>query len=328
MKRSVHHQIVLLIAVVLATASRGSVAQDETGASSAYDRNERAHIHNPDMSCCAPCVPTAADQDPDVFRRPCFVRALVRSRDTVRSFVNGLSGGPRDGSIKLAADRIPSADLDAFRSLLNAVLQPTYLPARWEDVEFHGLTNYPIKTKTELRNGVPTSVGYEPDLSGEVKLREGDGIQTAWAVGGVQILPFARHGANPPQSVLLRLRLHGDERLVVKPRPADFVRAGVLADNFGDFFDKAAFHALLSKVFRVPFETPDELLLDGYAREYEGARVFHGKIRSRDWEVARKQRDPAQSPPHWWDEMRLLVTDSDPQYFCVSVVLRDMDLGR
>ncbi len=133
------------------------------------------------------------------------------------------------------------------------------------------------------------------------------------------------HGAGATRRAVIRLRVHADERLVVRPRPANFMRAGVLADNFGDFFDKAAFHALLTKVFRVPFESPDELLLDGYAREYEAARVFHGKIRSRDWEVARKQPDAAQSPPHWWDEMRLLVTDSDPQYFCVQIVLREND---
>lgn len=30
----------------------------------------RAHVHSADMSCCKPCVPSEADNDPDVFKRP------------------------------------------------------------------------------------------------------------------------------------------------------------------------------------------------------------------------------------------------------------------
>ncbi len=159
------------------------------------------------------------------------------------------------------------------------------------------------------------------------ELKDDDPIQTAWTVGSIEVLPLTWHRVPPSRGVLIRLRLHGDERLVLKPRPTDFVRAGVLADNFGDFFDKTAFHAFLTKVFRIPFKSPDELLLDGYAREYRGVGVFHGKIRSRE-RSTQLRADRSQEPLHWWDEMRLLVTDSDPQYFCVQITLREKDVPR
>ena len=287
----------------------------------------RAHIHNPDMSCCKPCVPTDADRDPDVFRRPCFARALVRSRETVRAFVYGLTGGPRDG-IHVGAERIPAQDIEGFQSLLTTVLKPGSVPRAWEEIEFYGSAPCPTRTISEMRNGVKTFVRQELDCNAEVKvLKDGDAIQTAWTVDGIEVLPRVRRSTQAPKGMLIRLRLHGDERLVLKPRPADFVRAGVLADNFGDFFDKAAFHALLAKVFRVPFESPEDFLVDGYDTEITaGARVFTGKIRSRD-RVTQLKADRWAESPHWWDEMRLLVTDSDPQYFCVRVMLRENDLS-
>jgi hypothetical protein len=83
---------------------------------------------------------------------------------------------------------------------------------------------------------------------------------------------------------------------------------------------------LITKVFRVPFQSLEDFVVDGYDAEYEGVRVFHGEIRSRE-RSTQLRADRSQRPAHWWDEMRLLVTDSDPQYFCVQITLRDGDVA-
>ena len=286
----------------------------------------RAHIHNPDMSCCV-CTPTAADRDSDVFKRPCFLQALGRSRETVRSFVNGLTGGLRDGNVKLDTNQIPDEDLQAFQMHLERVLNFEYLPGEWNQVQFEGLAFQPMKPRKEVRNGIPTVLGYEPDLSQEVKLRDGNGIQAAWAVNGIEVLPYTTYYEdNTAKGILVRLRLGGKRRLILKARrPADFLESGGLRDNFSHFFETGSFHALLTNVFRVPFLSPDDMAVVGFDAQHEGVRVFHGKILSRDWYRHRIGPNAKAGPAHWWDEMRLLVTDSDPQYFCVQIALREKD---
>jgi hypothetical protein len=171
-----------------------------------------------------------------------------------------------------------------------------------------------------MRNGVPTFVRQEYDCTGVTALKDGDGIQTGWTIDGMDVLPRMQYGPTAPKKVVIRLRLYGDDRLTIRPRPQDWDALGARRE----FFDRAVLHEFLTSVFRVPFESSDDFLVEGYDAEYEGVRVFHGKIWSRDWWVehfAEKSRKPS----HWWDEMRLLVTDSDPQYFCVEIVLREGD---
>ena len=86
-------------------------------------------------------------------------------------------------------------------------------------------------------------------------------------------------------------------------------------------------HRVLTRsdqAFRAPFDSPDNFRVEGYDAEYEGVRVLHGGIRSRELSM-QLRAERSQRPRHWWDEMRLLVTDSDPQYFCVRVTLREED---
>ena len=67
-------------------------------------------------------------------------------------------------------------------------------------------------------------------------------------------------------------------------------------------------------------------MLDGSDSTYAGVRVFHGEVRSQEWVTARKAKTTA-APKHWWDTMGLLVTDSDPQYFCVSICFPEGENG-
>lgn len=273
---------------------------------------ESAHLHSPDMSCCAPCAPEG-NQDPDVFKRPCFLRALGKS----------LKGGQSSAGLmfpdgmNVPAGQTAAAALDGFRSLLSSVLQPAVLPQAWEGVNFY-IPYLPKKAAMELRSGIKTFVGYEPDLAARGnELKEGDAIQTGWAIDGIEVLPRILYAPGPPKYASIRLRLHGHERLVLKPRPGDFDEPG----GRRKFFDSAAFHNLLTKVFRAPFESSEDWFTDGYDTTYEGVRLFHGQIVSREWGIPRRASNTDRTPPHWWDQMRLLVTDSDPQYFCVSIVL-------
>lgn len=286
-----------------------------------------AHVHNADRSCCKPCVPTEADEDPDVFKRPCFARALGKSRQPTRWFLVGLTG--REGGIKLSEELIPVPYLEGFQGLLSGVLHADYLPRAWHNVEFDARMSCPLKTISEVRNGVKTFVRQEFDCTEEVTELKDDedvAIQVEWRIGDIDVLPRVRCEGKPPRKAVIRLRLYGSERLELRPRPPDFRPGGDRMNERWDFFGRAAFHALLVKVFHLPFETPGGFLVGGRDTKYEGVRVFHGTIRSRDWESHRRGPNAPRNPQHWWDEMRLLVTDSDPQYFCVSVVLREMDI--
>jgi len=224
-------------------------------------------------------------------------------------------------AVKVTSDRIPVAFVERLRSLCLVLLQPDYLPQQWNDLEFH--VPYPVKGVTEVRDGRLMLVGHEIDRGvKESELIAGDPVHSAWTIGSIDFLPITLYGSTAPTSVFFRLRLHGNDRIEIRPRPEDFSFRPHRQDLF---FDPGAFFALLSKVFRVPFGSPDGMLTDGSDSDYEGVRVFHGKILSREWAVVGKGPDAPKSPPHWWDEMRLLVTDSDPQYLCVLIVLREQD---
>ena len=282
-----------------------------------YERS--AHAHNADMSCCAPCAPEA-NRDPDVFRRPCFVRALARARQGFHSHY--AQTGTRGIDIKVSGDAIPIHSVQGFRALLNAVLLPDFLTRTWDEINF--TVPYPMARTTEVRGGVRMLVGQEVYRGPQPgTLKDRDPIQAGWTVRGINVLPLTWHRKEEsPRRAYIRLRLHGSERLELGRRPEDFTRS---SKDFGAFFNRDAFHSLLSKVFRVPFESLDDFLVDGFDTEYEDVRVFHGTIRSHNWQMHRRDADAPRDPPHWWDEMRLLVTDSDPQYFCIQIVMRERD---
>ncbi|MBI4718118.1 MAG: hypothetical protein HY763_09960 [Planctomycetes bacterium] len=220
-------------------------------------------------------------------------------------------------------EAVPEAEIARFKAMVGDVLQNDYVPKDWESADLHGLTPCEVKPLAEV-NGIATTAEYEVDCSRRPdELRVEDAIHGAWAAGGVQLIPLWRR-ASDPEAVFIRFRLFGKERLFVKPRPDQFSR-GPLADNLEDFFDKPAFYSLFVKLLRAPFAEAAELVGQGSDSTYDGVRVFSGLIRSREWTTNRDPHALRQVPPHWWDEMQILVTDSDPQYFCVSIVFREQD---
>ena len=343
-RRPSRHQILLLAAGVLFVTVRTTMAQaddvpaDLRGRVPIIDPNGRvppgtlppgmvdekgrpvAHVHNADMSCCAPCVPTEADESPDVFRRPCFVRKLAKSRVGFGAY-HGLTGRE---DVKLAVEHLDPTDVEGFHSLLSKMLRPEYLPPAWDKIEIYGLTAFPLKTILEMRGGVETFVRQEPDRTAVVtELTEFDPVQAEWSVGVIDVLPQTFHGTRRLGMTVVRLRLPKDMRLEMRRRPSDVDFADPVAREKIQFFDKAALHKLLTEVFRVPFATVDDFVIEGYDAEYVGVAVFVGKILSPEW--ARARFGAKQPFGHWWDEMRVFVTDSDPQYFCVSIILGSDD---
>jgi hypothetical protein len=88
-----------------------------------------------------------------------------------------------------------------------------------------------------------------------------------------------------------------------------------------DVIDKPKLLDILTKIFRFPFQTTDDfVVLGGGSLPVEGIRVFVGRIESRAW-ADRGKVGRAVPAPAWYHDMRLFVTDSDPQYFCVGVHL-------
>ena len=180
-----------------------------------------------------------------------------------------------------------------------------------------------------MRNGVKTLVRQELDCSvpvTEFKLR--DVLYGEWTVGAIDVLPWAvYYGEEYPIGASIRLRLHGDWRLALHERPSDDSRRKPV-DALNIFFEPALFHNLLVEVFRVPFEGPEDYLVDGRDAKYDGVRVFQGRIYSPDYYNDYRARESDHLPPpkeHWWDQMSLLVTDSDPQYFCLGIALGTKD---
>jgi len=222
----------------------------------------------------------------------------------------------------VAQGQIPRRFLTEFQEVLRAILRSKYLPVDWSDAQF--FVPYPVKPTMAVRGGVSTIMGNTADLgAGNSALENGDPVQTAWTNGEIELLPLGLYEREGPlRSLYLRVRLRGKECLQLGSRPEDFTRS---AKDFGAFFAPDAFHALLTKLLRVPFESPDDFLVSGFDTGYDGVRVYHGELVSREY-WRRRLDDKLATPAHWWDDMRLLVTDSDPQYFCLQIHLGEKDI--
>lgn len=239
-----------------------------------------AHAHNADMSCCKPCVPTAADRDPDVVKRPCFVRALNKARVNYGIF--------RRVDPDLPGDRIPEDEQAQFKRFLEQVFTDECLPKSWTAAQRSAF-----------------STASAPD--------------EAWIEVASWKAPIGEVRASrvrKTDAIKLRLKVAPDHRLAVHVRPApgpDFDPDVRVQDEKQVFFETKELHDVLAGLFREPFDKPDDYVVHGGTRDFEGVLVFVGNVFS-------THRSP--TDPHWYDTLRLLVTDSDPQYVGVVIDLR------
>jgi hypothetical protein len=109
------------------------------------------------------------------------------------------------------------------------------------------------------------------------------------------------------------MRLLGDERIPLRDRPAE-LDPDVREWHNWQWLDRSSLHEVLATVLAVPFTSPEEYAVRGSLQEAAGVRVFTGRI---GW--LRRSERTGQGEPRWYDELRLSVTDSDPQYVMIGV---------
>lgn len=142
-----------------------------------------------------------------------------------------------------------------------------------------------------------------------------------WAEDGV---PFAIKGATRLTSVRVRLTLSGDHRIPFREYSREALeKVGVSGHVI--HLDEDKLLAVLTTFFQCPFASTDEFDVSAGSLVYEGVRFYPGRIRSR---VHLNTDDPNVQPydsPSPWAEVILFVTDTQPQYLCLTFDTKHID---
>lgn len=96
-----------------------------------------------------------------------------------------------------------------------------------------------------------------------------------------------------------------------------------------EYVSKTGMRHFLVEMFGLPYDSGEEFDLHGYVTTCGGVDVFTGAIRPA-WARARPadgEEVPQDRPKVWQLRNRILITDSDPQYVCVSFDLRESGKG-
>ncbi len=209
--------------------------------------NRTAHRHSdPEDSCCKPCVQTAADRDPDVAKRPCFVRALNKARVN-----SGIFGYPHGQTI--SGDRLPEGERIQFEGYLERLLNPSVLPEVWSAAD-----RWALVTTTSTQDPWVEVASWDAGI-GKIKTSR------------------VRRSA----SIKIRFQVLEKDRLSVRARPApgpDFDPDVEQRDQKGIFFEAESLHRVLTGIFQLPFDTKSDYFVRGRTREFEGIRVFVGNV--------------------------------------------------
>ncbi len=241
-----------------------------------------AHVPSP------PIPWTEAELNPDVGKRPRFVAALNLQRKNYGTFWIA--------EPDLAAESIPDVERAEFEQFLAHVVTkdcqaPLCDPNAIYSAYRGGSTEAEIETVTW-----ETAFG------------------TLRAVRG-------RNGHH----FSVRLKVSPEQRLMIRATvPEKYETRGPIRGTVDGkrFFDQDALYSLITGVFRFPYLGPDDFVIHGNVQEYEGVRVLVGSIISRRWPGG-EIRDAKERPePPWYARVRLLVTDSDPQYFRLAIDFR------
>lgn len=228
---------------------------------------------------------TEAELNPDVAKRPRFVVALGRAR------VNfGVFCGNSDPD--LPGDRLSKDERTEFQYFLETVISEDSLPADWDSV---------------------THSAYSSRGTGEPWIQVID-----WETSLGRVMASRVREA---KTFTVRLRVAPQSRLVIRTAPPPEDRFADPYNTRGEkFFDRAALHELLVGVFGFPFEDPNAYAIRGNLRVFEGVPVFFGTIAASAKANSGTTGVPPEKPkPAWYRKVRVLITDSDPQY--VGVVI-------
>lgn len=195
--------------ILVSVGVTGSVAQESPYA------NRQTHIHNADMSCCR-CIPSEADSDPDVFKRPCFMKRLALSRQAF-----GITGiDLRESTPRIGLHHFQTNDIEIAKASIVKVVQLDALPKSGDDATFYGVA---IRLKDEgqfIRHSGKREIDPHPIIT---ELRPGDTLNAQWISEGIEFLPIVAGVVEPgrvmSRGIALRMRLCGDRRLDFTPRP-------------------------------------------------------------------------------------------------------------
>jgi hypothetical protein len=146
------------------------------------------------------------------------------------------------------------------------------------------------------------------------------GVEGTWSVGRYT---FYIGGSAHLDFFGVTIKLAGNERI-------DF-RLRTYEEKIGDkgwpqdVIDKRKLLQILTTMLQFPFRSEEDFtVLDGPSGVYEGVRVFSGNIRSAYRDSRKYYEDGAkESNLAWYDEATVFVTDSDPQYVCLTIDLRE-----
>lgn len=234
---------------------------------------------------------TEAELNPDVAMRPRFIAALAGAR---------LPKMFRASDPSLSGDSIPENERAEFESYLANVLVRDCVPRDWASVQRGA---YAVPDRPGGRLGEPW-------------------IELATWSTALGTIGASR--VRNASSFVIRLQLHRGHRLDIHPRPAqtEEFRPGVAAWDNWAVVDRDAFHSLLTSLLRVPFNSPEDYILKQGGREFEGVMVFHGILRAAETRGDGRRELRPRSASAWHHRINVLVTDSDPQYFGVSIDLR------
>ena len=246
--------------------------------------------------------------EPDVGKRPRFLWELGRQRLPFTGTLQPLESLHNYDRWK--DEPIPKERKQSLLRIATTVLLSDFHPSDLDAVRWHGSWDSIIVYDS---NG--EFVAREPGL----KL---SWLRAEWSIGSYTI----RAGGG------ITIRLPKRSELVFRPRLMENAPEGAVDPETGEvddltwynwqYMSKTGVRKVLSDFFEIPFDSDDDFDLKGYIENCAGVAVFTGKIGppgtlAEFGTITAKEEDS----PEWKTKpypRRILITDSDPQYICVS----------
>jgi hypothetical protein len=240
------------------------------------------------------CVRTDADSNADVALRPCF-RNAVRVLGYLRAGFPFYAPAPPNA---VSESEIAPALMDAMEAEWKVLTGERFLPEGRQAVTWR---------ETRLSG----AQGQNP-------------LAAKWVGNGREIVV---NGGAGHSFLRATLRFSGNERVTFAVLPKAQTISYTPQTWPQDVVDKPRLLDILTTYFHFPFENTEDFFILGNGNVVEGVRVFGGSVHSKEaWAGTPAAERRKVSEFRWYDdEVRLFITDSDPQYFCVTVDTRPAD---
>jgi len=251
-----------------------------------------AHVHKPGGTCCLHCIRTWADENPDVATRPCFGKHL-RILGYLPAGIPFYAPAPPNvvGGDKVSSN-LKTLLEEKWKRVIREELQPPDNDAViWQSVAFSGLPHQnPLAAK--------------------------------WDSNGRQIVV---NGGGGHPSLRVTLRFAGDQRVEFTVPDESELASATPLNWKQSHIDKTKLHKILTKYFQFPFQDDADFVVRPNGKTVDGVRIFSANILSKEsWIGTPENQRSDVSKRQWFDNTRILITDSDPQYFFLMVTFPDL----